>query len=212
MLAEIALLERFSIYLGHPIYSLGVCLFSLILASGLGSLASDWFRLDARAQDSRVGRDRRRLFDDDRVPVARHLPGNDRSGADGPYRDFAAGDHAAGLSAWFCFSHRDAAGRSDRPATHPVVLGHQRRHRCAGVRAGRHVRHGVGNPRDPDDLCPLLFFAHSDKFCAARPCPGEEGLINQAASARIVLRLLKNLPTAPPASRMATAASMAMNG
>ena len=48
MLAEIALLERFSIYLGHPIYSLGVCLFSLILASGLGSLASDWFRLDAR--------------------------------------------------------------------------------------------------------------------------------------------------------------------
>ena len=41
-------LERFSIYLGHPIYSLGVCLFSLILASGLGSLASDWFRLDAR--------------------------------------------------------------------------------------------------------------------------------------------------------------------
>ena len=43
MLAEIALLERFSVYLGHPIYSLGVCLFSLILASGLGSLASDWF-------------------------------------------------------------------------------------------------------------------------------------------------------------------------
>ena len=185
MLAEIALLERFSIYLGHPIYSLGVCLFSLILASGLGSLASDWFRLDARAQDSRVGRDRRRLFDDDRVPIARHLPGNDRSGADCPYRDFAAGDHAAGLSAWFCFSHRNAAGRSDRPATHPVVLGHQRRHRRAGVRAGRHVRHGVGNPRDPNDLCPLLSFAHSDELCAARPCPGEKDLINQAASARL---------------------------
>src|SRR5215471_3234885 len=48
MLSEIALLERFSIYLGHPIYSLGVCLFSLILASGLGSLASDRFPLDAR--------------------------------------------------------------------------------------------------------------------------------------------------------------------
>ena len=48
MLAEIALLERFSIYLGHPIYSLGVSLFSLILASGLGSLTSDWFKLDAR--------------------------------------------------------------------------------------------------------------------------------------------------------------------
>ena len=48
MLAEIALLQRFSIYLGHPIYSLGVCLFSLILSSGLGSLTSDWLKLDAR--------------------------------------------------------------------------------------------------------------------------------------------------------------------
>ena len=36
MFAEIALLQRFSVYLGHPIYSLSVCLFSLILASGLG--------------------------------------------------------------------------------------------------------------------------------------------------------------------------------
>lgn len=50
MLAEIALLQRFSIYLGHPIYSLGVCLFSLILATGLGSLASDRIKLDARAK------------------------------------------------------------------------------------------------------------------------------------------------------------------
>ena len=40
MLAEISLLQYFSVYLGHPIYSLGVCLFSLILATGLGSLAS----------------------------------------------------------------------------------------------------------------------------------------------------------------------------
>ncbi len=48
MLAEIALLERFGVYLGHPIYSLSVCLFSLILASGLGSLASDRLKLNAR--------------------------------------------------------------------------------------------------------------------------------------------------------------------
>lgn len=40
MLAEISLLQYFSVYLGHPIYSLGVCLFSLILATGIGSLAS----------------------------------------------------------------------------------------------------------------------------------------------------------------------------
>ena len=48
MLAEIALLQYFSVYLGHPIYSLCVCLFSLILASGLGSLASDRLKLKTR--------------------------------------------------------------------------------------------------------------------------------------------------------------------
>lgn len=47
MLAEIALLEYFSVYLGHPIYSLSVCLFSLILASGVGSLTSDRLRLNS---------------------------------------------------------------------------------------------------------------------------------------------------------------------
>jgi hypothetical protein len=50
MLAEIALLQYFSIYLGHPIYSLGVCLFSLILASGLGSLVSDRLNLNSRGK------------------------------------------------------------------------------------------------------------------------------------------------------------------
>jgi hypothetical protein len=45
MLAEIGLLQYFSVYLGHPIYSLSVCLFSLILASGLGSLASERFTI-----------------------------------------------------------------------------------------------------------------------------------------------------------------------
>jgi predicted membrane-bound spermidine synthase len=48
MLAEIGLLQYFSVYLGHPIYSLSVCLFSLILASGLGSLTSDSVKLDTR--------------------------------------------------------------------------------------------------------------------------------------------------------------------
>ncbi len=49
MFAEISLLQYFSIYLGHPIYSLGVCLFSLILATGLGSLASDRFQLRSKS-------------------------------------------------------------------------------------------------------------------------------------------------------------------
>jgi len=60
MLTEIALLQRFSVYLGHPIYSLGVCLFSLILASGLGSLTSEQLKLDERGKlDPSCGRGRR---------------------------------------------------------------------------------------------------------------------------------------------------------
>jgi MFS family permease len=46
MFAEISLLQFFSVFLGHPIYAMGVCLFCLILSSGLGSLASGRFRLE----------------------------------------------------------------------------------------------------------------------------------------------------------------------
>ena len=45
MFAEISLLQYFGIFLGHPIYAMGVCLFSLILSTGLGSLASGRFPL-----------------------------------------------------------------------------------------------------------------------------------------------------------------------
>lgn len=40
MFIEIALVQRMGLYLGHPTYGLGVVLFSLILSTGLGSLAS----------------------------------------------------------------------------------------------------------------------------------------------------------------------------
>jgi hypothetical protein len=40
MLLEVALLQRFVLLLGHPVYSLTVTLFSLLLGSGLGSLLS----------------------------------------------------------------------------------------------------------------------------------------------------------------------------
>jgi hypothetical protein len=46
MFAEISLLQFFGVFLGHPIYAMGVCLFSLILSSGLGSLASDRIAID----------------------------------------------------------------------------------------------------------------------------------------------------------------------
>jgi hypothetical protein len=50
MLVEIGLLQRMSVFLGHPVYSLSVSLFTLILSSGAGSLASERLALHTRAQ------------------------------------------------------------------------------------------------------------------------------------------------------------------
>jgi hypothetical protein len=46
MFAEISLLQYFGVFLGHPIYAMSVCLFSLILSAGVGSLASDRLALN----------------------------------------------------------------------------------------------------------------------------------------------------------------------
>jgi hypothetical protein len=46
MMIEIALLQRMSVFLGHPVYALSVVLFSLILWTGFGSMASERVRLD----------------------------------------------------------------------------------------------------------------------------------------------------------------------
>lgn len=46
MFVEISLLQRLSVFLGHPVYSLSLVLFSLILFTGLGSYASPWLRLE----------------------------------------------------------------------------------------------------------------------------------------------------------------------
>jgi hypothetical protein len=45
MLLEVALLQRMSIFLGHPVYGLSVVLFSLVLSTGVGSLISEKFPL-----------------------------------------------------------------------------------------------------------------------------------------------------------------------
>jgi len=41
MLVEIALIQRLSVFLGHPVYALGILLFTIILSTGVGSLASE---------------------------------------------------------------------------------------------------------------------------------------------------------------------------
>jgi spermidine synthase len=50
MAVEIGLLQRMSVFLGHPIYSLSVVLFTLILATGIGSLISEKLQLESRAR------------------------------------------------------------------------------------------------------------------------------------------------------------------
>ena len=50
MMIEIGLLQRMSIFLGHPVYSLSVLLFTLILSTGIGSFISDGFNLNSRAR------------------------------------------------------------------------------------------------------------------------------------------------------------------
>jgi hypothetical protein len=41
MFAEIGLIQRISVFLGHPVYALAIGLFSIILSTGLGSLLSE---------------------------------------------------------------------------------------------------------------------------------------------------------------------------
>ncbi|HKQ57938.1 MAG TPA: hypothetical protein VJY35_08715 [Candidatus Eisenbacteria bacterium] len=50
MLVEMGLLQRLSLFLGHPVYSLSVVLFGLILSAGIGSGLSDRLRLEGRAR------------------------------------------------------------------------------------------------------------------------------------------------------------------
>jgi len=50
MLIEIGLLQRMSIFLGHPVYSLSVLLSTLILSTGLGSFLSEKLILHSKAR------------------------------------------------------------------------------------------------------------------------------------------------------------------
>ena len=54
MLVEMAMMQQLSIFLGHPIYSLVVVLAGLILATGIGSLASDRLPLKSELAEPRA--------------------------------------------------------------------------------------------------------------------------------------------------------------
>lgn len=48
MLVQVPYMQRFSVYLGHPVYAVVVTLFSMILMAGLGSLVSDKLPVERR--------------------------------------------------------------------------------------------------------------------------------------------------------------------
>jgi hypothetical protein len=47
MFVEIGLIQRLSVFLGHPVYALSIGLFSIILSTGVGSLLSERFKLSS---------------------------------------------------------------------------------------------------------------------------------------------------------------------
>lgn len=50
MMVQIPLMQRFSVYLGHPVYAVAVLLFSMILAAGAGSFLSDRIEVSRNAR------------------------------------------------------------------------------------------------------------------------------------------------------------------
>ena len=48
ILVEIAFIQRFVLFLGHPVYALTVVVFLLLLSSGAGSMVSRWWMADPR--------------------------------------------------------------------------------------------------------------------------------------------------------------------
>jgi hypothetical protein len=54
MSLEIGLLQRLSVFLGHPVYALGILLFSIILSTGIGSYFSDRLGLQSAARGPKL--------------------------------------------------------------------------------------------------------------------------------------------------------------
>lgn len=54
ILVEIALIQRFILFLGHPIYALAVILFALLFFGGVGSLLTGWIPETARARTHQI--------------------------------------------------------------------------------------------------------------------------------------------------------------
>ena len=140
MLVEISQLQRLTIFLGHPAYSLSVVLFSLLVSSGAGSLST------GRVADAEAGRaTRRRLLID--AGGARRLWHRHASHHAPLRRRGHAGAHPDRRrhppASWLLPGDGVSTGDAPRPAAFAVnralALGRQRRN--VGVRVGPRRRH-----------------------------------------------------------------------
>ena len=188
MFAEISLLQYFGVFLGHPIYAMSVCLFSLILSAGLGSLASDRLALNTAPRIAVWGA----LVSGYLFAAQAMLPGIFAAMSSqciaGAHRGGAGGVDAGGIPDGIRVPHRHENGGGHQPRTGGVVLGHQRRHRCAGIDAGGDDRDRVGHQRHDDARRRVLPAADS---CRARSsqASGEDILagIQQDAEKALIL-------------------------
>ena len=110
MFAEISLLQYFGVFLGHPIYAMSVCLFSLILSAGLGSLASDHVPLNTAPRITVVGGAGLGLSVRRPGRAARHLRGDVIRWSDGAHRGVAGRVDAGGIPDGVCLPHRNENG------------------------------------------------------------------------------------------------------
>ena len=134
MMVEIALLQRMSVFLGHPVYALSVVLFSLILWAGFGSMASERMRLAGAGKLVAWSvASAAYLF---ALPF--WLPAPVRSRWSGPScsrRPLCPCPGAGRLPDGLWISDRHATGLRDQYRPHALVLGHQRRCEAFSPRA-----------------------------------------------------------------------------
>ena len=149
MLIEVSMLQRLIVFLGHPVYSLSVILFVLLLAGGLGSY------LSARIADAQLRYDGVRVLGallgvlqpsaQFTVPLISFF-----SDAETPVRIAVSGALLAvmGIFMGMAFPIGHAAGDGVAPRTRGVAVGRERRDLGARLGPRRRHRHGRRNQRE----------------------------------------------------------------
>ena len=176
MFAEISLLQYFGVFLGHPIYAMSVCLFSLILSAGAGSLASDRLALNTAPRIAVWAV----MVSGYLFAAPAMLPGIFSAMSSGGLMVRIAVALAVLMPAGFLMGFAFPTGmkmvESHQPRTGGMVLGHQRRHWRAGIDIGSDDRDRDGHQRHDDARGGLLPAADS---CRARTSQarGEDILI-----------------------------------